>query len=193
MSPGAAHMSKIISLGWGSNTCPTTTDGKFWRNSRWGRTPLSDGQLNRGDVIQTATPLQKQTNNGKFSWLAIAPRKRGILRIKSLSKRFTLNFLGWEMHGPKSVLESRSLDPTQTFPYLTFWSEQKISFLASTAVPFPTNTFCPSYGLVRPLRHLPSRSAYTDTKSPLSIPVINTILWMFCVQIVEQPINLTLR
>lgn len=137
MSPGAAHMSKMISLGWGSNACPTTTDGKFWRNSRWGRTPLSDGQLNRGDVIQTATPLQKQTNNGKFSWLAIAPRKRGILRIKSLSKRFTLNFFGWEMHGPNGLcagIQITWLNTDFPLPYILIWAENLLPGKHSSSI-----------------------------------------------------------
>ena len=56
--PGAAHMSKIISPGQGPNTCPTTTEGKFWRNSKCGRTPLREGQLYRGNLIWIATPLQ---------------------------------------------------------------------------------------------------------------------------------------
>ena len=56
--PGAAHMSKIISPGQGPNTCPTTTEGKFWRNSKFGRTPLREGQLYRGNLTWIATPLQ---------------------------------------------------------------------------------------------------------------------------------------
>ena len=56
--PGAAHMSKIISPGQGPNTCPTTTEGKFWRKSKFGRTPLREGQLYRGNLIWIATPLQ---------------------------------------------------------------------------------------------------------------------------------------
>ena len=56
--PGAAHMSKIISPGQGPSTCPTTTEGKFWRNSKCGRTPLREGQLYRGNLIWIATPLK---------------------------------------------------------------------------------------------------------------------------------------
>lgn len=69
--PGAAHMSKMTSPGWGFKTCPTTTEGKFWRNSTWGRMPFRDGHLYNGNVIWIATPLQKKMQSMKTKIIEI--------------------------------------------------------------------------------------------------------------------------
>ena len=44
-APGEAHISKTMSPGWGFKTCPTTTEGKFWRNSMLGSMSLNEGHL----------------------------------------------------------------------------------------------------------------------------------------------------
>ena len=93
--PGAAHMSKIISPGQGPNTCPTTTEGKFWRNSKCGRTPLREGQLYRGNLIWIATPLQT-----KKIWQQWAPAIFITFICVDISKKWSLEGDSLLYYGP---------------------------------------------------------------------------------------------
>ena len=99
--PGAAHMSKIISPGQGPNTRPTTTEGKFWRNSKCGRTPLREGQLYRGNLIWIATPLQT-----KKLWQQWAPAIFITVICADISKKWNKKqaWKGMIIHGRVKVI-----------------------------------------------------------------------------------------
>lgn len=59
-SPGAAHISRIVSPGLGASTWDATTDGKFWRNAKLGEKPLKHGDPYNDSVMRTAMPLYRE-------------------------------------------------------------------------------------------------------------------------------------
>jgi len=58
--PGAAHISRMMSPGWGSNTWTQTIDGKFCGNAKSLAKSANDGATYNGSVIRTPTPALPQ-------------------------------------------------------------------------------------------------------------------------------------
>ena len=67
--PGAAHMSKTISPGWGFKTWLTTMDGKFWGKATSLISGVNVGATYLARVISTATPLQ--VNSVQAPWVRV--------------------------------------------------------------------------------------------------------------------------
>mmetsp|Transcript_22414 Transcript_22414/g.60142 ORF Transcript_22414/g.60142 Transcript_22414/m.60142 type:complete len:341 (-) Transcript_22414:97-1119(-) len=87
LPPGAAVRSRMRSPGRGSTTWATSADGRFWRKTTSGSTPLSDGVSYSRRSIRTATPdggarcasLPKRSTRPSTAvplptWKAVAPR-----------------------------------------------------------------------------------------------------------------------